>query len=375
MEEENPLLQMPRPLIDAFFQLAEEHATSTVKRIREAEKRIHSIAKFIQPKSVTPTKASITVATVDGSKSPKSSDRLGTRVAVLSAGYKIFKDEALIKEQFYGQAISEGLFEGRIFTALTNLKMLGMERLAALEALEKGNPDLLIIDGPFLSSLYPLSLVIQRYAHEASKLVASVANATLKLIDSNKAIGIIKRSALRAIDGWLLVRGDKDFLTNTKDKHILTRLMPPSSYWAYEWLMDDPFAHSRALFWARVKELKGKDAFNYAKANFERGQKRFGIEPLPKLKRGYIRFSSETPPFEVELPANMSIEEIAKKIIPLCNTATGLPFPLDLLDADISLDKRVAKAFADEVEARVLNAENPKAVKDYFTGINPQKEE
>ncbi|MCP8319579.1 MAG: hypothetical protein H3Z52_01365, partial [archaeon] len=66
---------MPRPLVDAFFHLAEEHATSAVKRIREAEVRIHKIAKYVQPKSVKPMETSLTMATIDGSISPKSSNR------------------------------------------------------------------------------------------------------------------------------------------------------------------------------------------------------------------------------------------------------------------------------------------------------------
>jgi len=367
---------MPRPLIDAFFQLAEEHATSAVRRIKEAEKRIHSIAKFIQPILVTPKKASLTIATIDGSKSPKSSDRLGTRIAVLSAGYKIFRNEELIKEQFYGGAFTEGSLEGIAFSSLSTLKMLGMERSAALEAL-KNDPDLVLIDGPFLSLLYPLSRIAQRYAPlEVSKFVTNAVNITRKLVTSGKVIGIIKRSALRAIDGWLLVRGDTNFVTNTRDKHILTRLMPPSTYWAYEWIMDDPLVHSKTLSWARVRGLKGKDAFDMVKANFEKEKKRLGIESFPKLKRGYIRFAAEMPPFEVELPANMELKDVAEKILPLCNPATGLPFPLDLIDSDISLDRRVAKAFTDEVEARVLDAEATQdAIRDYFAYINPQKEE
>jgi len=373
MEEENPILRMPRPLVDAFFELAEKHATSATERIREAEVRIHKIAKYIQPKSVKPMEASLTIATIDGSISPKSSNRLGTRMAVLSAGYKIFRNKELIEERFSGDAFSEGSLEGHVFAILSSLKMIGMERAAALEALKR-HPDLVLIDGPFLSFLYPPSWVV-RYAPEGKELVQDILRATSRLIASGKAMGVIKRSTLRAIDGWLFAQGKEDLVTNVRDKYILTRLMPPSTCWAYDSITDDPVAYSRAISRAQVRGLKGEEALKWAKMILKRDQTRLGIESPPKLKRGYVRFSSETPPFEVELPASMNIEEIAKKIIPLCNPATGLPFPLDLIDADISLDRRIAKAFADEVEARVLDAEDHKAVKDYFTGINPQKEE
>jgi hypothetical protein len=373
MEEENPLLQMPRPLVDAFFQLAEEHATNALKRIREAEVRIQKIAKYIQSKPVEPIDASLTIATIDGSISPRSSNRLGTRIAVLSAGYKIFRKGELIDEHFSGDVFSEGSLEGHMFSVLSNLKMIRMERIMTLEALKK-NPDLLLIDGPFLSFLYPPSWVV-RFTPEGKDVVQDILRLTSRLIDSGKTIGVIKRSALRAIDGWLFSQGKEDLVTNMRDKYILARLMPPSTYWTYDSIMDDPIAYSRAISRAQVKGLKGEEALKWARKILKRDQKRLGIESPPKLKRGYIRSYSETAPFEVELPGNMSIEEIAKKIIPLCNPATGLPFPLDLMDADISLDIRIAKAFADEVEARVLNAENPRAVKDFFTGINPQKEE
>lgn len=373
MDEENPLLQMPRPLVDAFFKLAEEHAIYALKRIKESEARIHKIAKYIQPKPVKPVEATKTIATVDGSISPKSSNRLGTRMAVLSAGYKIFRKGELIEERFSGDVFSEGSLEGHMFSILSSLKMIKMERIMALEALKK-NPDILLIDGPFLSFLYPPSWVV-RFTPEGKKEVQDIVRLTSRLINSKKAIGVIKRSTLRAIDGWLFSQGKEDLVTNMRDKYILTRIMPPSTYWVYDSIMDDPMVYSRAISRAQVIGLKGEEALNWAKMILKRDQTRLGIEFPPKLRRGYIRPFLETAPFEVELPENMNVEEIAENIIPLCNTATGLPLPLDLIDADISLDIRVAKTFADEVEARVLNAENPKAVKDYFTGINPQKDE
>jgi len=174
---------------------------------------------------------------------------------------------------------------------------------------------------------------------------------------------------------WLFIQEKEDLVTNMRDKYILTRLMPPLTCWAYD-LMDDPIAYSRAISRAQVRGLKGEEALKWARMILKRDQTRLGIHSLPKLKRGYIRFNLNTAPFEVEVPESMNIEEIAAKILPLCNPATGLPFPLDLIDSDISLDRRVAKAFADEVEARVLDAEATQdAVRDFFTHINPQKEE
>ncbi len=44
------------------------------------------------------------------------------------------------------------------------------------------------------------------------------------------------------------------------------------------------------------------------------------------------------------------------------NEATGIPFPIDLVDDSISIDRMLAKEFADEIEARL-------------EPLNPQKEE
>ncbi|MEM3437395.1 MAG: DNA double-strand break repair nuclease NurA [Nitrososphaerales archaeon] len=373
MDEENPLLQMPRPLVDTFFQLAEEHAINALKRIKESEARIHKIAEYIQLKTVKPKEASLTIATVDGSISPKSSNRLGTRMTILSAGYKIFRNKELIEEHFSGDVFSESSLEGHMFSILSNLKMIKMERIMAIEALKK-NPDILLIDGPFLSFLYPPSWVV-RFTSEGKKEAQDIVRLTSRLINSKKVIGVIKRSTLRAIDGWLFVQGKEDLVTNTRDKYILTRLMSPSTYWTYDSIMDDPIVYSRAISRAQLRGLKGEEALKWARMILKRDQTRLGIESPPKLRRGYIRPFLETAPFEIEIPEDISINEIAENIIPICNPATGLPFPLDLIDADISLDIKVAKTFADEVEARVLNAENQRAVKDYFAKINPQKDE
>ncbi|MEM3382902.1 MAG: hypothetical protein QXL52_00440 [Nitrososphaerales archaeon] len=128
--------------------------------------------------------------------------------------------------------------------------------------------------------------------------------------------------------------------------------MSPSTYWTYDSIMDNPIVYSRAVSRAQLRGLKGEGTLKWARMILKRDQTKLGIESPPKLKRGYIRSFLETSPFEVEIPEDTSINEIAKKIIPLCNPATGLPFLLDLIDADISLDIRIAKIFADEIESQ-----------------------
>ncbi len=59
------------------------------------------------------------------------------------------------------------------------------------------------------------------------------------------------------------------------------------------------------------------------------------------------------------------------------NPATGLPWPLDLVDMNARLPHGFNKEFVEEIEAILIrDATVPKdALLDYFTHLNPQKEE
>ena len=59
------------------------------------------------------------------------------------------------------------------------------------------------------------------------------------------------------------------------------------------------------------------------------------------------------------------------------NPATGLPFPMDLIDQNVSLPTEFTKEFVEEVEALLIrDSEIEKYdLSNYFQSINPQKEE
>jgi len=94
-------------------------------------------------------------------------------------------------------------------------------------------------------------------------------------------------------------------------------------------------------------------------------------------KRIYARFSPHAPPACIELGKEVDLNLVLSYFMSWTNPATGLPFPIDLIDANITLDRKLAIEFADEVEARLLL--NPELDVDNtygeFESINPQKQE
>jgi len=103
-----------------------------------------------------------------------------------------------------------------------------------------------------------------------------------------------------------------------------------------------------------------------------------GVKEPPKLKRYYVRYSTSTPPFEVEAPPSLDIEDFASRIMSFCNPATGLPMPLDLIDNAISLPRGATTIFTEEVEAKLIrdpSITDKTLISDYFTYLNPQKRE
>ena len=57
--------------------------------------------------------------------------------------------------------------------------------------------------------------------------------------------------------------------------------------------------------------------------------------------------------------------------------ATGLPFPLDLVDENVSLPENLTREFVEEVEALLIKDKelNKISLQNHFLSINPQKEE
>ncbi|MEM2351728.1 MAG: DNA double-strand break repair nuclease NurA [Thermoproteota archaeon] len=393
--EENPLLTLPRPVIEAFFKCAEEESLRARERIKNLEQRLNWLKSCFKFAKVDGFKVGRIVA-IDGSMTSTASERLGSEFGIYTAGYMVFDGKKLIDEKYVAGSLSwtEGL---RSFHTLLRLLMAYAERKLALEAYWRHGPDYILLDGPFF---YFRSHC--RYIREVEigvdgigtglDLIRRVRDMTVNLMRMGRAVCIIKRSRIRAIDGWILYHKGEEACIGTKDKHILTVLMPAGSTWSYGSLLDeDPLAYA-ALYrfyrrWRQVgkpaEELRGRmdDLMEQVRKDWAR---KFEVDldvdlsKLPRAKRYYVRYSPTTPPFEIEAVEETNVEDFAKYFSQFYNPASGLPLPLDLVDSAIMLPRGSTTAFTREVEARLIaDREIPdkQVISDYFTYLNPQKEE
>jgi hypothetical protein len=270
------------------------------------------------------------------------------------------------------------------------------ERSAALDAYWKHNPDLILLDGPFF-----FFRGYCRYIHAVQietpelktglDLVSEVRDKTLTLMRTGKAACVIRRSGIRAVDGWLIYSRGEDACLKVNDKHLLTILMPPMTTWSYRDVCEDPILYATFYRFYRRWRQAGKkpEELDMIKDQIlsqcrEDWKRKFmmdldvELEQVPKSERHYIRYTSAAPPFEIETLTNMDPEEFAEYFVEFHNPATGLPYPTDLIDEAVTLPRGSTTAFTDEVEARLIKdseIENKTAISDYFTALNPQKKE
>jgi len=115
-------------------------------------------------------------------------------------------------------------------------------------------------------------------------------------------------------------------------------------------------------------DLAGKDSKDEAIVKTVRSTRRYFVKTMPEM-----------PPICVEFWEGSDPRWLKKALWYVYRSkdpATGLPFPLDLVDNLVSLPHGVAKEFAEEVEARLLRAGvDPVALLGIFSRFNPQKEE
>ncbi|HDD72285.1 MAG TPA: hypothetical protein ENF98_01305 [Candidatus Bathyarchaeota archaeon] len=404
---ENPLLRLPRPIVESLFRYASEEAERAKRRILKLVDSLKQLSESRQFRdSLTKIGDGIegNVVVADGSMSTAPSVRLGSAFGVYTAGYMVFKGKSLVDEGYYAASLSwtEPL---RAFKFLLKLAMAFAERKAALEAYYKHrNVDFIILDGPYF---YFASLC--RYIHgirfdkpiegfynrsvirTGEDLVKEIRDMTLELMETGKAVCIIRRSGGRAIDGWLLYNWGEEKCLGDRDKHILTMLMPPMAVWSYRKFLHggSPFVYTRMYRLYMRRKYKGKPVDKGSVKGLIAAAKRtlrsifekdLLMDPsdIPRLERYYVRYSKTAPPFEVEVVEGTDVERFARLFVDFYNPATGLPFPLDLIDQAVSLPRGSTTAFTQEVEAHLIHdrdIEDKSAISDYFTYLNPQKEE
>lgn len=384
--EEVEWLKLPQDLQSQFFKRSEEEAERLIKYITALDERLSSLKEVILDKlrHFEPQADRFKVGAVDGSRSPRLSERLGIRYGTFTVGILELEGTKRVKEEFLaGTFHRKQAFSQEVSKYFFDLQMTYNERKAALKIIDE--VDFLLVDGSFYGFVYPVLRMKKQglFGDGERELLNKTYDITNSLIDTGKAIGVIKRSHSRVLSGWMLTKNpaDRDLATLI-DKLILSHLMPPCSILRYEELVgDEPFyvysqvAHrvQRGLVTENLLEESREAAYMPYK---ELG---LDIERVKKLRRMQVKSFPEAPVCEIEhpsLPADKVESWIGQR--GFFNEATGLPIASDIIDSLIGLDPRFTEEFVSEVEARVLEKVRSRGlssdtVRWFFSLLNPQK--
>ncbi len=396
-DNEDSWLKLPQPLQQQFFKLAEKEAERFKERIKRIQQKLRSLGEVIRGRPIPDSDEwkKWRVAVVDGSNSPTTSERLGIRVGTYCASYLIFEGMQQVDEGYVSRCYITEQREG-YGESLTLLELLrlNLERELAHYCLKEKNVDWIILDGSFFGFRASAHRVKEeivgvdeyRFGRE---LISNIRDKTLTLMDSRKVVGLIKRSRSAAIDGWLLYKyGDPSKCVGANDKYILAALLPPEHYFTYEWIFERPeayhyYAQMRALYdyatLARRKIRNMDQLYDSAKRKVTHNIYKslgYAVERITNLARYFVR-CCEPPPFEFEVKVGTDIEPLLSYFKAFHNPATGLPWPIDLVDHNTTIPKGFNKEFVEEIEALLIKDtfSQKEMLLNYFTYLNPQKEE
>jgi hypothetical protein len=395
MSSETAWSKLPIDLQEQFYERAEKEAQRLVEVIQDFRMAIdsvkHIVIPYIHQVNFTHSKE-VSIAAVDGSFSPRPAETIGARFSVYSAGFIMIKGSNIVGEGYLSGDIRQGqAYSRELFSAALHVQESHLERKAALEAL-KENPDLLLLDGSFLSFAYSLFRV--RRVIPVPEWIIKIARETLdmteKLLNSGKCAGIIKRGRSRAIGGWLSIKeGRVNSLTRHLDKQILHNLMRAPSILDYKEFLKGP---GLQRIYSRVSDLLIRGDYRIPEDALEKARE-WATEGLAKaldiseeqaqklesrINRLQVKVSDENPPFELEVPAESEkhVIDVLFSNVENFNVATGLPLAIDLIDENVSLPVEFTKDFVAEVEARIANSYEGSLdeVREFFANMNPQKE-
>jgi len=413
--EESAISRLPPRLQEEFFELAGRAARRVAEELGREKERILELRKHLRFRSIPKGLAKdLRVGVVDGSSSPRLSERLGYRIGVYTGCYMVFDGGEIISDDDEESMAAGYIMTPQTGSSLYTRKLLSLmrtllERDLALKCMEKYDVDLMIIDGSFYGFRARCSEIKDKeFLGLGSRivgweLVREIYEKSKKLLDSGKAIGVIKRIRTAAIDGWLLSRNWRmEETLNKNDRSLLRSLMRCGEYFDYRDLLGDrwSYLHYNGLkgWFKEVKRIikdlpedrKLEEALGHVDKKLrtqiitDLAPKNSGSEIREEIfrevigvRRIYVRLSPYAPPTCIELGRGVDLESTLPYLMENANLATGLPFPLDLVDANVSVDRRIAREFADEVEARLLLDQelNAEDVHGEFISINPQKEE
>jgi hypothetical protein len=368
-------LSLPHPLLAEFLERAEEEASQISSLIEKLAKSVNSarslISGLIEPLGEGKV---IRVGAVDGSRSPKLSERMGARYGLIAAGALIIEGERRISEKYIaGQFKRKQALSGEVSKYFFDLLSVYAERKIALEILD--DVDLLFIDGSFYSFVYPVLRMRKQglFGEREEEIFREVYEMTRVLSRSKKVIGVIKRSHTRAIGGFIALNSIEELkdLITVIDKLILSAIMPPKTIFRYERLIGDEnvSVYTQAAYLASKSMLE--DLMERAREKAYEPFRKLGLDldDFRSLRRAQVKAHASTPVCELEHPSiDLEVWE------DLFSDATGLPVAIDLIDSSVSLSSKLTDEYVSEVEARVLERlKDKEMVRWFFHFLNPQK--
>jgi len=388
-------VKIPSQMQYQFFELAEKQAKHIKEKLLRDKEKLNSLAKLLEFKKIPENDEwkNWRIAVVDGSDSPVMSERIGGRFGTYGATYHIFQGLDLVEEEYFSGHFSDfQIGDPEASKKLLSLLTVKLEREIALLCLEK-DVDLLIIDGSFFG-FRPRCRIIHNQEvpnsefKNGAELVKHIRDISIKLLESNKVVGIIKRVETSAIDGWMIHKNGNDSLRlNQNDKEILSSLIKEGEWFSYETAFEDPVLFNYytrlALAYRRYATRPGRgmdSIFRACKSEVDRNVRRDLLckpEHILRTTRHYVRCSYPTPPFCFETPIDFTLDSILAFFNTSCNKATGLPMPLDLTDQDITIPVGFTQEFVEEIEARLIKDHDldKYELENHFASLNPQKQE
>lgn len=394
-EEFPEWVKIPTRMQYQFFDLAEKQARNIKAKLLKDKEKLNSLSKLLKFHRIPENDEwkNWRIAVIDGSDSPVMSERMGGRFGTYGATYHIFQGLDLVEEEYFsGDFSSFQIGDPEASMKILTLLTAKLERETALSCLKK-NVDLIIIDGSFFG-FRPRCRIIHNQTvpnsefENGAELVKYTRDISIKLLESKKAVGIIKRVQTSAIDGWTIYRNGNDSLQLYRnDKEILSSLIRDGEWFSYETAFEDPtifnYYTRLALAYPRYAadpKRSIESIFKASKGEVDRNIRRDLLcepELILKTVRHYIRCSYLALPFCFETPIDFNITPVLAFFKASCNKATGLPLPLDLTDQDITIPAGFTREFVEEIEARLAKDQDldKYEIENHFASLNPQKSE
>ncbi len=391
-DDEVEWLKLPHDLQYKFFEEAEKEAGRIVNVVERLQRTVLELKRKIVPlvEDLSEHDRVFRVAAIDGSRSPRLSERLGVRYGVFSVGVVILEGMKRIYEGYEaGQFKRKQAFSQEVSKYFFNLLSIYAERKAAVEVLNRLEDGFLMIDGSFYGFIYSALRMRKQgfFGEREGTLFEETCQLTNRLVESERVMGVIKRSHTRAIGGWLALRnkdlvGRIDSPVTIIDKLLLSMIMPSNTILRYERITgDDPVYVYTQLAYMAHRGIWPETPLEVARERVYEPYRVLGMDEslVKKLRRLQVRKFPEAPTCEVEYPSSIPIDRLKLWLGQknFFNKTTGLPFTIDMVDSLISLSPEFTEEYVSEIEARALSKAygiiSPEVLRWFFNLLNPQK--